>query len=63
MKPLDEMPDTLLTTEQACQFLPFTKNTMQQHRSQKTGVKFVRIQGRVMYRPEDIREFMKGQIK
>jgi hypothetical protein len=62
MKILNDLDDeTLLNTVQACQYVPYTKATLNLYRRRGKGPKSIRIGGRCFYKVKDLRDYLKGE--
>jgi len=58
-EPLAERGDTM-TTKQAAKFLKLAPGTLEVWRSQGKGPRYHKAGGRVLYLPEDLREWLEG---
>lgn len=55
------MNDKMLSIPVVCERLGVSKSTLAQWRVEKKNLAYYKLGGRVMYREEDINEFLKGK--
>lgn len=55
-------PEELLTPEEAALFLRTTKWSLAAYRQKNMGPKYVKMGGRVYYRPKDLKKFIEESI-
>jgi hypothetical protein len=63
MNSLNDLPDEkLLTTQEACDYIPFTPGSLGVFRSRRTGPPYIKIGNKVFYRVDHLKEFVKGEL-